>query len=65
VGRVGGAAVGDDGVTCPPWPGALPTSTVICIGRRPYCLRCARPIQADQTEHEYHEGEHAPPTRPG
>jgi hypothetical protein len=45
--------VGDDGVTCPPWPGAVPTSTVIRLGG------CARPILADQAGQ--HEREHPKP----
>jgi hypothetical protein len=57
VGRVGGPALGDDRVSCPPWPGTVPTSTVICVGGALYCLRCARPIRAEQAEQ--HEREHA------
>jgi hypothetical protein len=48
--------VGDDGVTYPPWSGAVLTSTVMYIGGRPYCLRCARPILAERAEQ--HEREH-------
>jgi hypothetical protein len=39
---------------CVPWPGAVPTSAVIRVGGSLYCLRCARPILADQAQQHEH-----------
>ena len=44
--------------SCRPWPGAVPTSTVIWVTGRLYCRRCVRSVLAEQAE------EHERATRP-
>jgi hypothetical protein len=53
-GLIGRAVAPAVGRAMPPWPGAVPTSTVIPVGGSLYCLRCARPILAEQAEQHEH-----------
>jgi hypothetical protein len=42
--------------SCRPWPGAVPTSTVLWVTGRPYGRRCVRSVMAEQAEE--HERRH-------
>ena len=45
--------------SCRPWPGAVPTLTVLWVTGRPYGRRCVRSVMAEQAEQaEEHERRH-------